>query len=314
MQQDGSALSEPRDLPLNLEDIELMWNFAKRTSHSMAPTAPGTEAESDVWTDIIPDLALKYEFLMHGVLALSALHLAYLRPEQKERWRNARDRHIERGLALYRVAINSVNKETCHACWLFSIVLALTEKPGKTLSLSSMQSGVGFVNLLRAGIALHVPFIEELNNGPVRGLFEGWKARERESERCLPKDEEALNKISRYWSPLTSDYTRDQGRMFDENLKILKEVFALQASQSVIPPVSCALAWASTLAEEYTRLIAVSDTGALILLAHFCVLLNRVTDTWWIEGEAVPLLISIREVLGPENEKWIRYPLEEVGI
>lgn len=293
-------------------DMELLWNFAQSTCYTMRETIALTE--TDTWTVVIPQMAMKNEYLMHGILALSALHLARLRPSDRDRFYDARDKHIERGIALYRIEINSVTSETCHACWAFSMTLALTEKPGNRFSFTNMRNRLGLVGLMRGGLNVLTPFVAEISQGPLRAIFQSWKARTKELEVLNPSDSARLSQVGTYWSAERSNYTEVQAQVLQRGLDELMEFFGLMTSQDIIPGVACALAWASSFSEELMSMICAQDTGALILLAHFCTMLYRVRDCWWVDGEAEGLLRHVKLLLGPENEHWIRWPLEEVGV
>ena len=43
-----------------------------------------------LWRENIPREAIKHSFLMHGILALSALHIAHTRPEEADKARKDR--------------------------------------------------------------------------------------------------------------------------------------------------------------------------------------------------------------------------------
>ncbi|KAJ5679931.1 hypothetical protein N7462_008175 [Penicillium macrosclerotiorum] len=55
-----------------VRDLELMHKFATETFRSLCTAEP----EFHVWQIVIPRLALQYDFLMNGILALASLHIA----------------------------------------------------------------------------------------------------------------------------------------------------------------------------------------------------------------------------------------------
>ena len=67
---------------LNLRDLELLHNFTASTctTLSLQPVL------RDFYRITVPRLGFKCEYLMRTILALSALHLAYNRPAQKEHY------------------------------------------------------------------------------------------------------------------------------------------------------------------------------------------------------------------------------------
>lgn len=60
---------------------------------------PGVRA---VWMQYVPQQARKHAFLMHGILALSALHLAYLSGYQDSKYLQLCDKHQTIALKRFR--------------------------------------------------------------------------------------------------------------------------------------------------------------------------------------------------------------------
>ena len=56
------------------------------------------------------DLGFRYPFLMRGILAVSALHLARLHPESSQHWLVVAASHQEQALPAYRFIINDVGR------------------------------------------------------------------------------------------------------------------------------------------------------------------------------------------------------------
>lgn len=61
--------------------------------------------ENQIWRDALPRIALQTSYLMHGILALSALHIAYSHPGDRNRYLQAFDRHQSVALASFREAL-----------------------------------------------------------------------------------------------------------------------------------------------------------------------------------------------------------------
>ena len=72
--------------------------------------------------------------------------------------------------------------------------------------------------------------------------------------------------------------------------------------------------WPMQLSVPFIALINEGHPGALILLAHYCILLKKIEGHWYFEGRATRLLRSILRNLGREWWDFIEWPLEEIGI
>jgi len=60
---------------------------------------------SALWTETIPGDAFRHPFLLHGLLTMSALSLAHLRPEEAARYLRLGDRHQGVALSGFRTAL-----------------------------------------------------------------------------------------------------------------------------------------------------------------------------------------------------------------
>ncbi|BCS27251.1 Zn(II)2Cys6 transcription factor domain-containing protein [Aspergillus puulaauensis] len=60
----------------NIPHLRLLLNWATSTCHSIARA----HADAKVWQDVIPQQALTCPYLLHGIFAVSALHMALSSP------------------------------------------------------------------------------------------------------------------------------------------------------------------------------------------------------------------------------------------
>lgn len=79
------------------------------------------------------------------------------------------------------------------------------------------------------------------------------------------------------------------------------------------PSTSDIYAWLYKLSPEYLQLLAQRTPEALVIFAHFCVLLKTLDGCWWMQGWPAHLLQTIWNLLGEHHRLWIRWPMEEVG-
>ncbi|GME49325.1 hypothetical protein GTA08_BOTSDO00362 [Neofusicoccum parvum] len=83
--------------------------------------------QGELWQNIVPELAFTRDSLMHGLLALSALHLAYMHPEKKRQYATQSARHQEIALSRLRNGLFDINEENCHEYFILTfMILVLT--------------------------------------------------------------------------------------------------------------------------------------------------------------------------------------------
>lgn len=67
------------------------------------------------------------------------------------------------------------------------------------------------------------------------------------------------------------------------------------------------------LSEKFLPLLADMEKEALVVLAYFCILLNKLPAQWWLDGWVNYLMEKIYDTLGEEHRIWIQWPMEELG-
>lgn len=111
-----SDTSKTPNLGLAPANVELFQHYT-----TVAHKYLSTQTRSpELWEIIVPQLALKFPFLMHGMLALSALHLATLQPTRRQELTNRASWNESQALPSYRSIMGSPNNNNVHAIFVFS--------------------------------------------------------------------------------------------------------------------------------------------------------------------------------------------------
>jgi hypothetical protein len=98
-----TATYENEGVSFDLGDMELLHHFTAST----APTLSTNSQLQRLWQDCIPRLALSADYVLLSILAISSLHLAYLRPQRRQF-------HWNRGIQLYQTALGKAKVEMEH--------------------------------------------------------------------------------------------------------------------------------------------------------------------------------------------------------
>lgn len=73
--------------------------------------------------------------------------------------------------------------------------------------------------------------------------------------------------------------------------------------------MSIVMAWPIRVPEVFVSMVANLRPEAFVVLAHYCLLLNRVDHVWFMHGMSGHLLQSIRIRIGKEWESWVAWLL-----
>lgn len=118
---------------------------------------------------------------MHGILALSALHLAYLKPEEASKYARLSDKHQAIALAKYRsILASDIDMESADALFAFAATINLT-----TMARSCSPIMNDFVDKIDIDSTLEVFYLtrgsrdiialcgRHIHNGPMSEMLSG---------------------------------------------------------------------------------------------------------------------------------------------
>lgn len=152
-------------------DLELMHHFLTSTCNTLAVR----EDSRHVWRVIMPTEAYSNKYLMHGLLAIGAVHRAYLYPDpaKKEKYIKASAYHLATGLKEFRELI-AQPIDPCNwqpvFCFASMITIHLTCSPIR-LGVPRWPAPISNIVELFAGItgfqAIMKPFIGHLSKTPL---------------------------------------------------------------------------------------------------------------------------------------------------
>ena len=95
----------------------------------------------------------------------------------------------------------------------------------------------------------------------------------------------------------------------------LRRTFALECATRLMSEFGGAVVlWPMQQSPVFFDLVKHDNPKALIVLAFYCVLLKRSEDKWYLNGQGKKLLANIRRRLHYGWDRWIAWPLHELGL
>ncbi|KIX02262.1 uncharacterized protein Z518_08201 [Rhinocladiella mackenziei CBS 650.93] len=113
-----SLLQEPA---FGFQHGELMRHFVRSTSTTLAFFVDTKWS----WDEEVPLQADTNLFLLHGVLAVSALHICSLQPANPGEYHVMACKHYSRATGLFQSAVRNINKDNSTAILAFSLLVAI---------------------------------------------------------------------------------------------------------------------------------------------------------------------------------------------
>jgi hypothetical protein len=252
----------------------------------------------------------------HAVLALSSLHIAYLRPAISDRYLILAAQHQGLAFPLIRSALTGVDEDNCHAIYAFGQVIAIyaiaiPQEPESQAGSSVIGTGLGFVPLLRSTFSMCDFALEWLSVGPFSSCLEKSPNLDDAPEFSQNPDDGKYARLL----PFLRDNGSKDAHTCCKALNSLRGLLAIAtAPNQSIDLKTLIFSWPAQVPQRYIFLIFKKNPGALVVMAHYCVMLNMIGSFWFMKGRAARLLEHCRNNLSDEWVHHVDWPLSIVGL
>ncbi|MCJ1242193.1 hypothetical protein MMC14_010200 [Varicellaria rhodocarpa] len=320
------------------KNLELWHHYNTITSLTLSELQPAQNA----WQTAVPQLAFSHDFVCHGLLATASIHLAGLQEHSGERemFLNKAASQLNAGIPHFRNAIRQVTSQNCNALFALSAfvtIFAFVTTRDECNSLlasatidpdeSSPDGGVNqvVVRLLRSvrgALVILKPAWKWIAEGPISAICtrNEWPQHPTPANTRAILEDERLAALSRLWENRENYGTYSE--ILSDALHELRTTFA-RASQLTVAVVygdegsgntmltdrGAAYTWPVHVSEKFLELLEKQLPEALVLMAHYAIVLNRVPDCWWSEGIPAHIVTSAALLLGRERRSWIAWPI-----
>lgn len=295
---------------LHLHDLELMHHYSTVSYRTISDGS----VLAAVWQIRVPKEAVTHPFLMHGLLALSALHLLELNEDNQrhQHYVNLATSHQSRALALFRRELNNITPSNCRAMFAFSSIAAI----------------LAFAFAHTTG-AQPLPLIDEIVQifSLLRGIHEVIQAAsewfEKIADLLPPKIEcdpgsvpqEVRQNIAALLT-LNADVQRTELSNDEQQAcehAIAELLVSFEKIYSQHGPLM-AFRWPVLLKPLYISLLKERRPMALVILAYYCVPMHTLGNRWWLKNWGYQLLETIYQLLDTSWRDSIRWPVRVVGL
>ncbi|KAK7409086.1 hypothetical protein QQX98_008747 [Neonectria punicea] len=268
----------------------------------------------------VPRQGLKHTFLLQQILAFSGFHLAYTQPDRRRFYTLRASQHQDRAINEMRAALaGEVTSRNCHALYassIFLIISAFATFPSYEVYNSSFSALDSLIDILKLvdGISLIMKVSEyDLREGPLKGLFAGKTG-------SIPTSSHLQTLIDQLLAVETCLVTED-AQQEERSTEIAKEATELLADTIVMAhrnhsiaaslELRAAFHWPLRISDKYLDQLRRRDPIAMVVLAHYCVLLHYAeTNCWFLEGWSKMTMQDIAKDLSDSSlQHLIEWPL-----
>ncbi|EME44554.1 hypothetical protein DOTSEDRAFT_172825 [Dothistroma septosporum NZE10] len=300
----------PVAFAFDIFDMELWHHWLTVACYSFADDDLGVV----MWRNNISRYAFAHEYVAQLLLALSALHLGRT---YSDRASNC----IRRSASLQSAAVNGMMSaladpnRSATALWIAAMMLAFCSfgrgpQPGQYLVYSDDYEPEWL------GLLQGVKSIREYPSGTLDSVLPALEAGVTKQavspEELVPGVEKAIQKLRNSIDALRAeDTTCDKYiRPLDDLRTCFSELFEKHSNSSEVKLASQNIfVWLYRLDGDYIASIQSKRPMALVILAHYLVLMSQNKQAWYLHGWVAHIMEAIRQQLHPAYLQWLEWPI-----
>jgi Fungal specific transcription factor domain len=286
-----------------------MHHWASRT-RSVIPCQPRSE---NVWRDFVTNQALEYDFLLHALFAVSAFHLAATEAEDRQIHKDLGMEHHSLSISLAQPALKDINTNNCHALFAFSCFTAIVSFATPHLTtpkaLDPLKEVIDGFLLWRGISAVVESCFEAIAQGPMGTLF--YLPDHKRPDHLAEDMKQSLQVLEERKDALDADDTAKQG--YAGAIGQLYILFAsCTGSHEEFNSETAVFGWPILVPREFIDTLWKSEPMALAILAHYAVMLHRISHAWWAASWGLALVEAVDDQLDESWEPCLRWPRQQV--
>ncbi|KAK0188037.1 hypothetical protein F5146DRAFT_1226388 [Armillaria mellea] len=261
---------------LDLLTLELMHHYATDTSHSLSSDL----ASISLWQTVIPKIAFdpKNQCLLHAILAMSALHAHHANPMAGQYAVAASTYYWQAKTGLHRAEMDG--KMDVDAVFITFSLIGLYEFA--TSSIISSYSSEWHTTVRTLPLKVRKDW-SQLEDGILRPMLNIMAPTIISTPLGEPFPSSLSTLLSKVHPSPDVEELHDVSvyDAYTEAIRILETSWKASFQRDYCMYASCM--WWSTVPNTFIRLLAERKPRALIILAHYCVMMKRVAEDgpWW---------------------------------
>jgi hypothetical protein len=301
---------------LAVTDMELLHHYTTVTYKTL-PSSGSLIDLHDIWQTKLVQLGFQNEFLLRGILAVSALHLGHLNPTRQEALALCATTHQTIALAAFHEALNRVDTSNCVAIFAFScfIVVLAFAAPRSPESIGFQKDVFDWFHMIRGCNSVLQTQWETVANSFLAPLVKKGMIQETTGSHQIPHYDR-LTELLRLCASERLGQDRESANAYalavHELLNTYTQVSILtQRKQDFVPII---FVWPIAIPQRYLDMLRDKQAEAMVILAYYAPLLQRIDTQWYMRGWAQYLVTQIDAALGEEWQDWLAWPKSVTGV
>lgn len=285
-----------------------------------------TFGDDALWRDRVPILAFENPYVLHLLLAISALHITRLPripSDEVAKYEQLAEDHFAVALPQVTALLPEITSENCSALYIATVLVcnysfAKPPADGHLLVVAD-NNEVSWWTLFR-GVRF---VVEKFTLEAIFSNHLGPLARENKTKIPPPPGQSGYIPWEAYLErliTLTSAHPHSVGGLMETLCQGLvdcfREVFGTSAEPRAIThgKTHVVIRWLWILDDEFADEIKRRNPVAMLLLAYFTVILQTLDCYWFMKGWAVHVLSGIENRLDSAFSEWISWPKQQLRL
>lgn len=296
-----SSCSEHDSLKYSIRDLELMHKFSTETYKSLC----GDESDMHDWQTLIPQQAYAHEFLLQGMLALAALHIAATTTDSDRAlsFLDTALHYNNMSFGPFRHALGDLTPRNCDAVYATSaittvlgIAMPFLDSKYRGERLSMVETMTTAFNLLQGAHSISwisAPWLQASIFSKI-GFWEMETA---------DLDDDTANAIERLFqlNAPTREMDEQEHNTTREAIEFLRSCFAKFARR---PHPATILGWLLYANKDFVDRLRSRNPLQLLVFMHWGVLLNELGGHfWWAKGSGNALVAELLSELSSSGDE-----------
>ncbi|KAI9647357.1 hypothetical protein NHQ30_003742 [Ciborinia camelliae] len=288
-------------------ELKLMHHYTATTSKTLSNDA----SQEVAWSINVPSLAYDSPFLMDAILAVSALHLRILQPEDRSLVR-ASHSYMASALAQYSSLLHQGPSESnAEALFCTAALIAFQASASRCV-----QNGIDGDS--DSGYVLPLAWFHSFQ-GVKTVVITSWKWL-RNSDKIFPiingqpplvldLDPERRGFFAPLLDGIEQEPSSSEASLDSDTKRAYEHAVAMLNWAHQKPGRPRILGFAATVSRRYIELLRDQDPRALVIAACFFAMTRIVDDIWWLEGVAKREVTGIFSLLPEEWWSKMDWPM-----
>ncbi|EEA19353.1 conserved hypothetical protein [Talaromyces marneffei ATCC 18224] len=321
--QPGPSRVSPTQWPnLDIEQSQLRWHYNTFAANSLALLQEDPRRVKLIWKGEVSLKAEHDPWIDHATMAIAALHICHLEPPNPENYYTAAYKNYRNAVVAFPKAVKDMNPQNSVAILSFSLLILMFQLgiscvPGAGPMSDAFPTVDAYnaISALRGTWSLIDQLGPHLQKSHLSALFTHRKHLRfevlDESHEKMIEFLTNLNDTVKYGQANTISRSDIDRQTCSQALTVLRFWFSIMAAK--LPTTWLLLVWwPAGVSPEFLLLLKNKDPMALIIVCHWCAGMHRIPMKWYLDGWARRMLKAMMDLLGPDWNFALQWPMEEV--